>query len=138
MCHFETGAKFRPQQPTSIALNDRPEGPLNMDMPYSLSIFILPLLIPWYNKPVVQPEFLCFSASYIPIFSYIATIPSLSAPSPFNQEKSAFFKPTYAAPSTPKHTPQLPIPVKTILFNLCLLKNVLAGFAYLPSHKATA
>ena len=46
MCHVQTGARFRPQQPTSIALNDRPEGPLNMDMPYFLSIFILPLLIP--------------------------------------------------------------------------------------------
>jgi len=50
---------------------------------------------------------------FIPTFSYIATIPSLSAPGPFNQEKSAFFKPTYAASSTPKHIPQLPIPVKT-------------------------
>jgi hypothetical protein len=88
--------------------------------------------------PVVQPEFLYFSASYIPTSSYIAAIPSLFTPGPCNQEKSAFFKPTYAAPSTPKHTPQLPIHVKTILSNLCLLKNVLAGFAYLPSHKATA
>jgi len=60
---------------------------------------------------------------FIPTFSYISTIPSLSAPSPFNQEKSALFKPTYAAPSTLKHTPQLPILVKTILFNLCLLKK---------------